>query len=226
MTFSVIEIFDSLEGEGKRAGLPASFVRLPGCNLRCSYCDTAHAWEGGTPMTVDEIIARLNPCYKRVTLTGGEPLLAEGAAMLVDRMLDAGYEVNIETNGSVDGAAFRAQVGDDTDMFYTIDYKLPSSGEQTQMLEYHFFRLKKEDVLKFVVGSQEDVHAMLDFMAQISHAYTSVDIPQPLVYIGAVHGQYALSDLAEVIKQAPLLKNARLQLQYHKIIWGADRQGV
>ena len=101
----IVEIFDSIDGEGIRTGQPATFIRLAGCNLRCSYCDTAYALFGEDEpcvyeeMTVDEVVKKVNPNYRRVTLTGGEPLISPEAAELVTRLIENGVEVNIETNG-------------------------------------------------------------------------------------------------------------------------------
>ncbi|MCL2203821.1 MAG: radical SAM protein [Defluviitaleaceae bacterium] len=234
-TFSVVEIFDSLEGEGKRAGATATFIRLAGCNLRCGYCDTAHALEAesGAHVTLEEILARVNPVYKRVTLTGGEPLLAPGAADLVKALLAQGCEVNIETNGSVDVADFRSRVGDSKSLFFSVDYKLPSSGESGKMLDANYFSLRGRDVLKFVVGGEGDLAAMFHLVERIQgHLINAIfakkDAPpeMPQIFIGAVYGAYDLPALADVIVKTPILKDARLQLQLHKIIWGPDKQGV
>jgi 7-carboxy-7-deazaguanine synthase len=241
ITYSIVEIFDSVEGEGKRAGATATFIRHAGCNLRCSYCDTAHALqaEAGTTMTLEEILSLVNPAYKRVTLTGGEPLLAPGFDDLVKTLLNRGYEINVETNGSVDVTKLRKRVGESPNLFFTIDYKLPSSGESAKMLDENYFVLHKNDVLKFVVGSDEDVTAMIYLVermqgniinaifAKKNKAPVMPKAPEmPQIFIGTVYGAFDLPRLADVIIKTPILKDARLQLQFHKIIWGPDRQGV
>ncbi|MCL2365333.1 MAG: radical SAM protein [Defluviitaleaceae bacterium] len=237
--FRVVEIFDSLEGEGKRAGATATFIRMAGCNMRCVYCDTAQALEfsAGVEMTLGEILAQVHPLYKRVTLTGGEPLLAQGVDELVQQLLARGVEVNIETNGSIDVAFFRARVMESVvsggRLFFTIDYKLPSSGENEQMLDENYFALYGDDVLKFVVGSADDVPAMVRLVAQMQNS----GCVMPQIYIGAVatvggatarglHAGFSLDALAAVILREPTLRDARMQLQFHKIIWGADATGV
>ena len=129
----VIEIFDSIDGEGIRTGQCATFIRLAGCNLRCSYCDTVYSLFGEetpceyTEMTVDEIISKVNMTYKRVTLTGGEPLVHTDSAELVSKLTEIGCDVNIETNGAVDIVDFLSKVPKSDNLFFTIDYKLPSS---------------------------------------------------------------------------------------------------
>ena len=161
----VVEIFSSIEGEGKRAGYLCTFVRLAGCNLRCSYCDTAYAFstEGATEMTVEEIckeVERLGNHY--VTVTGGEPLIHEHIGELLVA-LSKQHEVNVETNGSINIQKIpgmpAAQLNDfrNNQGFFTVDYKCKSSGMQNTMFLPMFRNLDAADVLKFVVGSQEDL---------------------------------------------------------------------
>jgi 7-carboxy-7-deazaguanine synthase len=234
-TYNVVEFFDSIEGEGKRAGATATFIRLAGCNLRCGYCDTTHALEtdAGIKMTLKEILSLINPTYKRVTLTGGEPLLAADVDILVKNLLAQKCEVNIETNGSIDVADFRARVGDSKSLFFTVDYKLPSSDVNDKMLDVNYFSLREDDVLKFVVGSPEDIPSMLHLIermqghiinAIIAKKETTMVMPQ--IFIGMVYGAFELPALADIIINTPILKEARLQLQFHKIIWGPNKQGV
>lgn len=217
--YKVSEIFHSIEGEGKRAGIGATFIRLAGCNLRCTYCDTTYALteSESTQMSLDEIMTKVRAAKTtRVTLTGGEPLISPGVQTLIDRLLQAGYEVNVETNGSVDVC-----VGADENIFFTMDYKLPSSGQTHMMLKENFARLRSWDVLKFVVGSEDDVAHMINALPTL--------LPQdskPFIYIGAVHNGYPLQDLVKIILSTPILKDARLQLQFHKIIWDASQRGV
>ncbi|MCL2499558.1 MAG: radical SAM protein [Defluviitaleaceae bacterium] len=230
--FNVVEIFDSLEGEGKRAGATATFIRLAGCNLRCGYCDTTHALDknSGTVMTLDEILDRINPAYKRVTLTGGEPLLAAGVDDLVMGLLAKGCEVNIETNGSIDIKHFRERVTSGGvnrgGLFFTIDYKLPSSGECDKMLEANYFSLCESDVIKFVLGNEEDVYAMNNLVERVNDFGVNREEMKPQIFIGSIYGAFGLPALAEIIIKNPILKDARMQLQFHKIIWGPDKQGV
>jgi len=225
MTYKIVEIFDSIEGEGKRSGKPATFVRLAGCNLRCSYCDTTYAFGNEfTETPLESILAHIKSRpYRRVTLTGGEPLAAAGVEILVHEMLLAGCEVNIETNGSVDISPLLQYLQDkncDTaeNLFFTMDYKLPSSGVSEKMYLANFPKLRPCDVLKFVVGNPQDIEFM------ISYVKTLVSVPQ--IYIGAVHGQHSLQNLVQTILETPELSNTTLQLQLHKIIWDASERGV
>lgn len=226
--YKVVEIFQSIEGEGKRSGRPATFIRFAGCNLRCDYCDTAYALFGEkeecryTEMTLEEI---LNHDIKNaVTLTGGEPLLAEGIAELVDALLLRGAEVNIETNGATDIMPLIEQldIHEEEKVFFTIDYKLPSSFMEDKMLFSNFESLMPHDVVKFVVADDNDYERMLEITEKLARIYDEM----PHIYIGAVYGRYPLDKLAEKITNEPLLQNANMQLQIHKIIWDAEKRGV
>lgn len=228
--YKVVEIFDSIEGEGKRAGRPATFIRLAGCNLRCTYCDTLYALFGEdeecrfTQMTLEEIMSRnIKHC---VTITGGEPLLADGIDELVDRLLFDGHEINIETNGAVDIMQLLSDIciHEEDKLFFTIDYKLPSSGEEDKMLFSNFESLMPTDVIKFVVGSDEDFSRMIEIINKVKPYYDMESMPQ--IYIGCVYGKYDLKSLTEKIISEPLLESAYLQLQLHKIIWNPDQRGV
>ena len=228
MNFNIVEVFDSIEGEGKRSGAPATFVRLAGCNLRCTYCDTPYALEAipgeYETRSLDALMKTLESRpFHRITLTGGEPLSAPGVAELIYQMLRHGNEVNIETNGSIDISflldymkAMHYSPG--KKLFFTMDYKLPSSGVCSHMLLPNYAKLQPWDVLKFVVGSDEDVAHMVAFLQTLTAS--------PQIYIGAVHGQYDLQKLVATILETPELKDAKLQLQMHKVIWDAEERGV
>lgn len=231
MEYKVVEIFDSIEGEGKRAGLPATFIRLAGCNLRCSYCDTAYAlFDEPEPceyknMTIEDVLNKANHSYKRITLTGGEPLISKDIDKLVSALLSEKFEVNIETNGSVDINEFKERLSADYEeglLFFTIDYKLASSGSMDKMILDNYKKLKPWDIIKFVVGNDEDINCMVKFMQIIKPLYTVM----PYVFIGAVYGLYDLDKLVNTILNTPVLCDAHLQLQLHKIIWDIDARGV
>ena len=224
----VVEIFDSIDGEGIRTGQSATFIRLAGCNLRCSYCDTLYALFGEdepceyTEMTVEEIVQKVNTSYKRVTLTGGEPLIHEGCGSLTERLLSMGCEVNIETNGAADITVLRHLAGDTDKLFFTIDYKLPSSGMSDKMLWDNFLNLRPCDVVKFVVGSEADVEAMKSVMERLTSFYDVM----PHIYAGVVFGEYEPQKLVSHILSEPVLKDVVFQLQIHKIIWNPEERGV
>ena len=210
----VVEIFKSIDGEGIRAGFPVTFIRLEGCNLRCSYCDTKYSYEDAqyTEMTPDEIYDKVYKLgCKRITITGGEPLIHENIFTLVEQLTHGGFHVNIETNGSVNVAPFvRAK-----NILLTVDYKCPSSGMSDQMCLDNLAQLSKNDVLKFVVGSKEDLDACRDIKK-----YTSAQ-----VFISPVFGQIEPKEIVEYMLEHDM-QDCRIQLQLHKFIWPVDMRGV
>lgn len=222
----VVEIFDSIEGEGKRAGQTATFIRFAGCNLRCSYCDTTYALFGEkeecvyTEMSIEEILEKVNPDWKRVTLTGGEPLIQKEIDTLIDALCDMGCEVNIETNGTVNTKHYTSN----PNVFVTIDYKLPSSGECEKMDINNFTALGKNDVIKFVVGSSEDIDCMENIVARLKCIYPPSKLP--IMYTGAVFGEIDMQCLVEKIVNSKILKDVIFQLQIHKFVWNPEERGV
>lgn len=222
--YKIVEIFDSIEGEGKRSGQLATFVRTAGCNLRCSYCDTLYAlYEKNceyTELTSDEIISRLNPLYRKVTLTGGEPLFHPNIKELISEMCSAGYEVNVETNGSIKTSPFRVA----GNVFFTIDYKLPCSGMENRMNKDAFLELTKKDVVKFVIGTKEDCDKTIEVVRMLQSHYDNDEMP--LIYLSAVCGRISHADIVTFMKSHTELSNARIQLQMHKIIWPDIDKGV
>jgi len=216
MNYKVIEIFDTLEGEGLRSGMPTTFVRLYGCNLRCSYCDTEYSFDDSVEpkiMSLESIMDSLNKCYKRVTLTGGEPLYSDKVELLIKAMCDNGYQVNIETNGAVDlQKIVDLRVSNNFDFMISVDYKLFSSGIQNTMIQSNFDLVDKQDIVKFVIGSTDDITQMLTVIKQHELDKTTN------IVVGAVYGRYDLHSLADNILKEPLLHNAKLQIQLHKVI--------
>lgn len=218
----VVEIFKSIDGEGIRTGLPVTFIRLFGCNLRCCYCDTKYSYGDDAAfkeMRVSEIV---NMCddlgLKRITLTGGEPLIHEEVAFLLTALLTRGYEVNVETNGSVDLTPFIfLHDNKEFNLFYTMDYKSISSGMHLHNNENNFKLLTEKDVLKFVVGSLQD----LDDMKQVLEKH---DI-KARVFVSPVFGQIEPQELVEYVL-ANNLNNVTVQVQLHKIIWDPEERGV
>lgn len=221
-SLNVVEIFDSIEGEGIRTGMPVTFIRLAGCNLRCSYCDTHYAQKetDGELMTIDNIVDMVN--YKAVTLTGGEPLLhKEGVIELITKLNSTGHYVNIETNGSIDIMPFifaqRAGRG-----FFTVDYKCPSSGMESQMLDTNFGVMDENDVLKFVVSDTVDISAIRNFLTHHPNF-------KGMIFISPCFNTMPLWQLVDEVK---LLKkmyprfDIRFQVQLHKIVWSPEERGV
>lgn len=221
----ISEIFLSIEGEGKRTGLPAVFVRTYGCNLNCSYCDSKYATTSNDYklMTIPDIVKAVGSfnCM-RVTLTGGEPVFQNHWLDLVNELIDSGYEVNIETNGSIDLKDVpRGREG----CFCTIDYKLGSSGMSEHMCLNNFniqnLRIDNDDVIKFVIGSEEDLNQALD--AIIKHNLKNYR----WVYFSPVFGSIEPSAIVEfILNHVDVLKNVHMQLQLHKCIWDPDKRGV
>lgn len=213
----VVEIFSSIEGEGKRAGYPCVFVRFAGCNLKCSYCDTAYAQksEMGEEMSVDNIVDKVDSFgYSRVTLTGGEPLLQEDIRALITKLIDRDKEVNVETNGSI---AIDHSFLYMNNPFYTVDYKCLSSGMSEKMNPEVFRSLNCHDVLKFVVGSEEDMQDAL----RVLNVYK----PKGEVFFSPVFGKIEPKEIVEFIK-SHYMDNVRIQLQLHKFIWDPNKRGV
>ena len=209
----VVEIFKSIDGEGIRVGYPVTFIRLAGCNLRCNYCDTKYSYEDEkfTEMTPQEIYIQVYKLGgKRITLTGGEPLIHKDVKVLVDLLIQKGYEVNIETNGSVDITLFL-----DKHTIITMDYKCASSDMEDKMLLDNISKLRKQDVLKFVVSDDND----LDTVQRI---YQNT---KATVYISPVFGRIEPKQIVEYMLENNM-ENCRVQVQLHKIIWNPEERGV
>jgi len=209
----VSEIFLSIQGEGTRAGLPCVLVRLAGCNLRCRWCDTRWAWEGGEQMSIDEVLARVAefriPC---VEVTGGEPLAQDGALELLRRLCDAGYETLLETNGSLDISPVDARV------VRIVDFKCPSSGADQANLWENVDRLVGCDEVKFVIADCADY----DFARHAVAARCLADICT--VTFSPAWGLCDPADLARWVLRDRLA--VRVGIQLHKVIWPNTDRGV
>lgn len=225
----ISEIFDSIDGEGIRAGQFCTFIRMFGCNLRCSYCDSLYAIDSKytdvppKEMGINQILSYVNRDYKRVTITGGEPLLFPETIKLVNRLCEMDFEVNIETNGSCDIVAFREMIEHKENLFFTIDFKLPSSNEMYKMRLSNFDNLEKRDVLKLVIGSYEDMEVAAGIATDVAEKYGE---NAPHIFAGVVFGNFELADVIDNFMRYPLLKDVRFQIQMHKVIWDPDMRGV
>jgi 7-carboxy-7-deazaguanine synthase len=208
----VTEIFFSIQGEGTRAGRPCVFVRFTGCDLRCTYCDTAYAFTGGRDASREEILAEVArfPC-RFVLLTGGEPLLQRELPDLARDLLDRGYEVAVETHGQLPTDALPAAV------VRIADVKTPGSGEPATDLRW-LAGLRPHDEVKFVVSSEEDFRWSVDVIRR--HGLAG----RVTVLVGPVLGRVDPADLSRWILESGV--DARLNLQLHKIVWGAEARGV
>lgn len=209
----VSEIFASIQGETSRAGLPFAFVRLTGCNLRCAWCDTPYAYEGGEEYREEEIVARVERFgIPRVTVTGGEPLLQPGTFDLVRAFLDREYTVQVETNGAV------PLEGLDPRAIRIMDVKGPSSGEAGRMRWENFGLLSSRDEVKFVIADEADYLHAKEVLARYSKKGGFQALLSPAT------GRMPPERLAGWMVADAL--DARFQLQLHKIVWGPDRRGV
>ena len=211
---TVNEIFHSIQGESTHAGRPCVFVRLTACDLRCSWCDTPYAFDEGRKMTVDDVVARVGDFgCDVVEITGGEPLLQRDVYPLMQRLLDEGRTVMLETGGhrSVDdvpGGVIRI-----------IDVKCPGSGESEKNHWPNLERLRSTDEVKFVIADRADYDYARGVVARCDLASRAA-----AVLFSPVHGVLAPKTLAEWILADRL--PVRLQLQVHKYVWGADVRGV
>ena len=208
-TLNITEIFYSLQGEAKEVGIPTVFVRLTGCPLRCNYCDTAYAFKGNNPLSIQHIldeVAQYNAQY--VCVTGGEPMAQSNCLKLLDSLIDSGFNVSMETSGSIDITPVNSEVS------IVMDIKTPSSTEEHQNRYENLPILKSKDQLKFVIASRSD----FDWCTEIldNHEVESEILFSP------VYESLKPVELADWILEKKL--NVRLQVQLHKLLWG-DQKG-
>jgi 7-carboxy-7-deazaguanine synthase len=209
----VSEIFASIQGETSFVGLPFSFVRLAGCNLRCRYCDTTYAYDDGEEFSLDDVVSRVTFFgIRRVTVTGGEPLLQEEAPVLVTALLDLDHTVLVETNGTVPLSRL------DPRAVKIMDVKCPGSGEAGKTLWENFAHLTARDEVKFVLTSEEDYH----FAREVIRKYGNTSPFHSL--LSPAFGLLPPEKLAGWMVGDAV--DARFQLQLHKLVWGPDRRGV
>ncbi|HQN76027.1 MAG TPA: radical SAM protein [Methanomassiliicoccales archaeon] len=207
----VNEIFLSIQGEGRTMGLPTVFVRLSGCNLDCRWCDTRYAEEGGSELSVEEVLASVKGYRARhVCLTGGEPMWHDQTPELISRLLDEGLQVSLETNGSLSIAGLPDHPG----LMISMDYKCPSSGMEERMLLDNLKRLRPKDQLKFVVADREDLERAEDVLRKFRP-----DCPAIFTPVGGL----TLAPVVEFVLGHRL--EVRVLPQLHKLIWG-DARGV
>lgn len=220
-TYKVVEKFININGEGTKAGQLAVFIRFAGCNLNCSYCDTAWANKENVPvteMTEFEIYDYIkNTGVKNVTLTGGEPLLRDDVDKLLKLLSsDKSIKVEIETNGSIDLYDYR-QISDN--ISFTVDYKLPSSCMEHLMEMENFEELEERDTVKFVVSDNNDLLRAKEIIDE--YKLTG----QCSVYLSPVFGKIDPQEIVDFMIRNHL-NGVNLQLQLHKIIWDPDKKGV
>ncbi len=210
-TLRISEIFYSLQGESTRSGLPTVFIRLTGCPLRCVWCDTAYAFNGGQKMSLDAILQQVKSFNTRyVTVTGGEPLAQPGCLDLIRQLADEGYRVSLETSGALDISAVDERVVN------VMDLKAPGSGEENKNRYQNIEFLKAQDEIKFVLANESDYQwakARLEEFQLASRCQ---------VLFSPVMGEMSPTWLADQILSDQL--PVRFQIQLHKNLW-ADAQG-
>jgi len=210
----ICEIFYSIQGESTYCGLPCVFVRTSGCNLRCSYCDTTYAYDAGTKMDIDQILAQIRGyrCHL-VEITGGEPLMqSEEVASLIDSLLGSGYKILLETNGSLN-------IEDvDPRVVKIMDLKCPDSGMSEYNRWENLQHLRKHDQVKFVLSSRRDY----EWTREIIASYPVLSRIE--VLLSMAFGLLEPKNVVEWMLEDSL--NARFQLQMHKYIWHPKTRGV
>jgi 7-carboxy-7-deazaguanine synthase len=209
----VCEFFTSIQGESSYAGLPCTFIRLTGCNLRCVYCDTTYAYADGSERSEDEIMGIVRDSgVKLVEITGGEPLLQEDVYPLIERLLDSGYTVLVETNGSmnirkIDGRAV-----------LILDIKTPGSGMSGEMDFSNLTHLKQSDEIKFVLTGRADYEWAKEIMSKYALG------EKCHVLLSPAFGNLSPQQLAGWILEDRI--DVRLNLQLHAYIFGPGKKGV
>ncbi|KEO82140.1 radical SAM protein [Tumebacillus flagellatus] len=214
------ELFLSIQGETSSAGLPTIFVRFTGCNLRCTYCDTKYSYYEGDPITPEQVMEQIRALkVKRVCLTGGEPLIQprQETQVLLDMLANEGYEVSIETDGSIDISKYTMH----ENQRFIVDMKVPSSGMSERM---HWANLRhlvpNRDEVKFVVGNREDY----EWCTNLVREYDLDPAKGYQLIFSPIFREIELEQLVNWILEDGL--DARFQVQLHKIVWDPDKRGV
>lgn len=209
MSLRITEIFFSIQGESNTVGYPTVFVRLTGCPMRCSYCDTAYAFHGGKKHSLEEVLAEVGQYKsKHVTVTGGEPLAQAESHELMTALCDAGYSVSLETGGAMDIANVDKRV------YVVLDIKTPASNEEHNNTYSNLEHIKPTDCLKFVICNQDDYlwckktvdERQLDKLCDVFFSPSADELPA--------------SDLADWIVRDQL--PVRMQIQLHKVLWANE----
>lgn len=210
LSLKITEIFYSLQGETNTVGLPTVFIRLTGCPLRCSYCDTAYAFSGGERLGLGQIMERVRQYDARyVTVTGGEPLAQPACHALMDALLDQGYQVSLETSGALDVSEVDVRV------VKVVDLKTPSSAEMARNLYANIDYLTAQDQVKFVIADEADYAWAKQQLAE--HRLTD----RCQVLFSPVMGVMSPAALADYILADRL--PVRFQIQLHKYLWDDAR---
>lgn len=207
----ISEIFHSIQGESTFVGLPTVFIRLTGCPLRCTWCDTEYAFSGGQWMEIDEIVEQAKAFgTPYICVTGGEPLAQKRCLLLLDALIDNGFNVSLETSGAI------SLVNVNDKVVTVMDLKAPGSGEEQKNIYENINYLDSKDQIKFVIKDRTDYHWCLETIKR----YNLIDKCE--ILLSPVAGEINPTDLAQWILDDKLL--VRMQLQLHKILWD-DAQG-
>ncbi len=210
LSLRITEVFTSLQGEALTSGLPTTFVRLTGCPLRCVYCDSEYAFNGGTQRSIDDLVGEvLDTCVSRVCVTGGEPLAQPNCWALLQRLCDAGFEVSLETSGAVDINGIDERVS------IVLDLKTPGSGESSRNLLTNLALIQPKDQIKVVVTSDDDFR-WFELFCDHNPAVFQAGV----VWISPSYDEIDLQQLASLILSSR--HPYRMQLQLHKQIWGEE----
>ncbi|HET7626877.1 MAG TPA: radical SAM protein [Bacillales bacterium] len=227
-TLPMVEIFETVEGEGTEAGYPTVFVRAFHCNLRCKWCDTPYSYAPAKPefeASIAEIVDRIKRyASRRICFTGGEPLIhREKSAALIEEMtkLEHVCDIHIETNGAIDLQPF-AVMREENERWrekvrFVTDYKLPASGEMDKMIDDNFDVLTNRDEIKFVIGSDEDFESAVNVIERYHK--------QGKLLFSPVWETMKPKALVEKILERPL-PDVKVNMQLHKVIWHPDQRGV
>ncbi|WP_026679097.1 7-carboxy-7-deazaguanine synthase QueE [Fictibacillus gelatini] len=224
----MVEIFETVEGEGMAAGFPTIFVRVFHCNLRCTWCDTTYSYAPAKPefeASIEEIVDQIKQYNaKRICFTGGEPLIhreKSAALLLAMADLDSIIDIHIETNGAIDIKPFQKLRSNhkklSEKMRFVMDYKLPASGEMEKMIIGNFKELLPQDEIKFVIGSDEDFEIAVNVVRNY-HEYGQV-------LFSPVWETMPPRKLVEKVLREPL-PDVKVSMQLHKVIWHPDERGV
>lgn len=211
---TVFEIYESIQGESTHAGRPCVFVRVAACDLRCAWCDTPYAFTGGTKKSVDDVVREVETFGARmVEITGGEPMLQREVTVLMQRLLDAGHDVLLETGGHI-------PLDDVPEAVVAIvDVKCPGSGESAKMHWPNLEQLSPHDEVKFVIADRVD----FEYAREVVKRYDLTACAAAVLF-SPVHGTLEAAELARWILAARI--PVRLQLQQHKYIWSPETRGV
>ena len=215
----VTEIFHSIQGESTWAGYPCTFIRLTGCPLRCTWCDTEYSFYGGEKMTLDSLVMKCDEIGTNlIEITGGEPLIHRNAFVLARMLLDRGYTVLVETSGAVDVAPLDARV------HKIMDLKCPGSGEESRNLWSNLEHLTHRDEIKFVIKDRTDYEWARDVVRNRGLADMKRNGTLREILFSPVWDSVDFQELAQWILDDHL--PVRYQIQLHKVIWGANVHGV